>query len=289
MIQNCLGPYRLLKVVHVGHLSQLWQAYDDGAQRMIAIKAAVSRTARDSEPAGYLRQEFKVGREVKHPRVIEVFNFEIDRTGTPFMSMEWFPAPNLKRRIRTKEDREKLYPFIPTVVEQAAEGLGWMHTKGWVHRDIKPENFLVNDTGQVKLIDFGLAVRPTGWLAKILSTRPKRQGTSSYMSPEQIRCAALDQRADVYSFGCMLYEIVAGVPPYTGSSQEELFGKHLKFPVPPLEAADNNVTVDFANLVRRCLSKDAAGRPASAQELLESLRKMRMFRVFPHRSGTVVS
>jgi serine/threonine protein kinase len=107
------------------------------------------------------------------------------------------------------------------------------------------------------------------------------------MSPEQIRCQALDQRADVYSFGCMLYEIVAGLPPYTGSTQEELFSKHLKFPAPPVEAADNNVTVDFANLVRRCLSKDAADRPASAEELQDAFSKMRMFRVFPRRSGTI--
>ena len=85
------------------------------------------------------------------------------------------------------------------------------------------------------------------------------------MSPEQIRCGALDQRADVYSFGCLLYELVAGAPPFTGSTQEELFGKHLKSAVPPLEAADGNVTADFANLVRRCLAKDPAARPVGPE------------------------
>ncbi len=285
MVQNCLGSYRLLKVIHTGQASQLWQAYDDGRQRMVGIKAILPKAAKNSEQVGYLRQEFKVGQEIKHPRIIEVYNFDIDR-GTPFLAMEWFPAPNLKKRVRTKEDREKLYPFLPTIVEQAAEGLGWMHGKGWVHRDIKPENFLVNDTGQVKLIDFGLAQRPSGWLTKLLRLKPKIQGTPSYMSPEQIRCGALDQRADVYSLGCVLYELVAGAPPYTGSTQEELFGKHLKTSVPSLEAADGNVTADFANLVRRCLCKNPAGRPASAQEVLEAFHKMRMYRVFPHRSGT---
>jgi len=285
VVQNCLGPYRLLKVIHTGQASQLWQAYDDGRQRMAGIKAILPKAAKNSEQVGYLRQECKVGLEIKHPRIIDVYNFDIDR-GTPFLAMEWFPAPNLKKRIRTKEDREKIYPFFPTIVEQAAEGLGWMHSKGWVHRDIKPENFLVNDTGQAKLIDFGLAQRPTGWLARLLPMKAKIQGTPSYMSPEQIRCGLLDQRADVYSFGCLLYELVAGAPPFTGSTQEDLFGKHLKSQVPPLEAADSNVTADFANLVRRCLSKDPAGRPASAQELLEAFRKMRMFRVFPRRSGT---
>ncbi len=254
---------------------------------MIAIKA-VSREAKD-EQIGYLRQEFKAGLDIKHPRIVEVYEFEIDRTGAAYMAMEWFPAPNLKRRIRTKEDRQKVYPFIPIIVEQALEGLGWMHSKGWVHRDVKPENFLVNDEGQVKLIDFGLASRPTGWFAKVLSIKQKRQGTSSYMSPEQIRCQPLDQRADVYSFGCMLFEIVAGLPPFTGSTQEELFSKHLKAPIPPVEAADNNVTVDFANLLRRCLSKEAAARPASADEVLDAFRKMRMFRVFPHGTGTIAS
>jgi eukaryotic-like serine/threonine-protein kinase len=285
VVQNCLGSYRLIKVIHTGQASQLWQAYDDGHQRMTAIKAILPKAATDSEQVGYLRQEFKVGVEIKHVRTIEVYKFDIDR-GIPYLAMEWFPAPNLKKKIRTREDREKLFPSIPTIVEQAADGLGLMHSKGWVHRDIKPENFLVNETGQVKLIDFGLALRPTGWLAKLLPFKPKRQGTPSYMSPEQIRCTPIDQRADVYSFGCVLHELVAGAPPFTGSTQEELFGKHLKSAPPPLEAADGNVTNDFANLVRRCLSKDPAGRPASAQALLEEFRKMRMYRVFPRRSGT---
>lgn len=210
MVQSYLGSYRLLKVIHTGHGWQAWQAYDDGRQRMVAIKAIPVKAAQTSEQVGYLRQEFKVGLEIKHPRIVDVYGFDIDR-GTPYLAMEWFPAPNLKRRIRTKEDREKLFPVIPTIVKEALEGVGWMHSKGWIHRDIKPENFLVNDAGQVKLIDFGLAQRPTGWLARLLP-KAKPQGTPSYMSPEQIRAGSLDLRADVYSLGCVLHELVAGAP-----------------------------------------------------------------------------
>jgi serine/threonine protein kinase len=285
LIQNCLGSFRLLKVVHGGQTAQLWQAYDDGRQRMIAIKQILATAAKDREQIGYLRHEFKLCQEIKHPRIIEVFSFDIER-GIPFLTMEWFPAPNLKKRIRTKEDREKITPFVPTIVLQTAEALAWVHSKGWVHRDIKPENFLVTDTGETKLIDFGLAQRPTNWLSRLLPIKAKRQGTPSYMSPEQIRCTALDQRADVYCFGCMLYELVAGVPPYTGSTQEELFSKHLKAAIPPLEAADSNVTNDFSVLVRRCLAKDAEARPASGQVVLEEFKKMRMYRVFPRRLDT---
>ncbi len=98
--QTCLGSYRLLKVVHTGQMGQVWQAYDDGHQRMIAIKAADT----GQNPAA-MREEYKVSLEIKHPQIIEVYNFGIDR-GTPFLALEWFPAPNLKKRIRTKEDRE---------------------------------------------------------------------------------------------------------------------------------------------------------------------------------------
>jgi eukaryotic-like serine/threonine-protein kinase len=286
VLQECLGSFRLLKIVHPGQRAQLWQAYDDGNQRMIAIKQILPSAAKNSEEVGNLRQEYKVCVELKHPRIIEVYSFDIER-GIPYLAMEWYPAPNLKKRIRGKDEREKIRPFIPTIVDQSAEALAWMHSKGWIHRDVKPENFLVSDTGQSKLIDFGLSQRPSGWLAKLLPTKQKRQGTPSYMSPEQIRCGALDPRSDVYSFGCMLHELVAGMPPYTGTSQEELFTKHLRGAIPPLEAADPNVTNDFAVLVRRCLSKDPSGRPASAQVVLEEFRKMRMYRVFPRRPGPV--
>jgi len=268
-----------LKVVHTGHSGDVWQAYDDGHQRMVAIKAA-----NESSLLKSLREEFKVGLEIKHARVIEVYNYGIDR-GTPFLAIEWFPAPNLKRKIRTKEDREALIAVSPTIVEQAAEGLGWMHSKGWVHRDIKPENFLVNDAGEAKLIDFGLAIRPTSWLGRIFQSKKNRQGTASYIAPEQIRGGALDARADVYSFGCVLHELVAGAPPFTGSTKDDLFSKHLRMAPPPLEAADSNITPDFAKLVRKCLSKDPAARPASGEEVLEEFRKIRMYRVFPRRSA----
>jgi serine/threonine protein kinase len=277
-----LGPYRLLNVVHTGHSSQLIQAYDDGKQRMVAVKAILEKAAKDSEQIGYLQQEFKVGMQIAHKNIIEVYKFDTDR-GTPYLAMEWFSAPNLKRRLRSKEDREKLAYFIPRIIGEAAEALGNMHHMGWVHRDIKPDNFLVADDGETKLIDFGLAKRAKGVLGKLFSLKSKRQGTPSYMSAEQIRCQPLDQRADVYSFGCMVYEMFAGNPPFTGLTREELFTKHLKAPPPSLESVDQNLTSEFAQLVKRCLAKDPEGRPASAHEFLGEFRTMKVFRVQPRR------
>ena len=166
-------------------------------------------------------------------------------------------------------------------MEEAAEGLAHLNKLGWVHRDVKPDNFLVNDQGEVKLIDLGLAVRARRGLAKWLTLRSKIQGTRSYISPEQLRGGAVDQRADVYSFGCTIHELLAGKPPFTGTNAQELLMKQLKSPPPPLEAANSNITPEFAQLVRRCLAKDPAARVQSLDEFLEGFRACRVFRITP--------
>jgi eukaryotic-like serine/threonine-protein kinase len=269
-------------VIHTGHASQLWQAYDDGNQRMVAVKCILESAMKDLREIGYLRQEFKIGRLVAHPHVVEYYSQGVDK-GIPYLAMEWFAAPNLKRRIRAKGNREEFMLLVPAIIEQAAEALAYVHDKGFLHLDIKPDNFLVNNEGQVKLIDFGLGKKIKTGLAKIFAMKSICQGTPSYMSPEHIRRQPLDARADVYSFGCALYELFAGTPPFTGLNREDLFKKHLRAALPSLEAADRNVTPEFAQLVRRCLAKKVEARPASAGAFLEEFHKLRVFKYTPRR------
>jgi eukaryotic-like serine/threonine-protein kinase len=278
-VPGYLGQYRLLNVVHTGQTCQLWQAFDDGRGRMVAVKALLDKFAKDTEQIAYLRQEHRVGVEAAHPRIIEVLGFGQDR-GTTYLAMDWFPAPNLKNRIRQGVD--KIAYRIPSIIEQAAEGLGYLNKLGWVHRDIKPDNFLMNDEGQVKLIDFGLAARAKkGLLGRLLGFKGKVQGTPTYMSPEQVRNQPLDSRADVYSFGCMVHELVASKPPFTASSTNDLLNKHLKAAPPGLESADRNVTAEFAQLVKRCLAKDPDKRPETLLDFLDDFRRCRVYRVIP--------
>jgi serine/threonine protein kinase len=273
-----LGPYRLLNVVHTGHSSQIWQAYHDGQQRMYGVKTLNDRFKRDREQIGYLKLEHTVGRTVVHPRILEIIAFDVDR-GSPYLAMEWYAAPNMKQRIQ--QGVEKIAHLLPQVIERCAEALAHFNKQGWVHRDIKPDNFLVADDGEIKLIDFALALRIRRGLAKLFARRSKVQGTRSYISPEQIRGEVLDQRADVYSFGCTVYELLSGRPPFTGASAQDLLNKHLRSAPPALEAAGAGVTPEFSQLVRRAMAKDPKARPQTMEEFGRELRAAAVFRVAP--------
>ncbi len=275
-----LGPYRLLNVVNTGQTSQIWQAYDDAAREVVGIKILLEEYRRSREHVGYLKQEWIVGAKLKSSRVIEVRDFLTDRK-VPYLVMEWFPSQNLKFRLR--HDYEKIEFFIPDIMKQMCEGLIALHRAGWVHRDIKPDNFLLSGKGEVKLIDFAMAQRTKGGLAKWFSPRSKIQGTRSYMSPEQIRGEALDGRADLYSLGCTFFELLAQKLPFTGNSANELLTKHLKSAPPVLESANHNVTPEFGELIRSAMAKKPSARPDSVVDFLTEIRRTRIFRKTPKR------
>jgi len=278
-VPGFLGPYRLLNVVHTGHASQIWQAYDDANSRIVGVKTLLQYGKADRQQIRFLRQEYTVGHQVRHPRIIEMYAFDWDR-GQPYLAMEWFAAPNVKQRMQ--QNNETIQPLIPKIIEQSAEALAHFHRAGFVHRDVKPDNFLVNEEGEVKLIDFALAKRMRRGLAKWLTPRMRiQQGTKSYMSPEQIRGQVLDQRADLYSFACSMFELLAGRPPFTGSSITDLLNKHLRASPPSLEAHHPNVTSAFAQLVRKCMAKSANARPETMDDFLREFRMIRVFRATP--------
>lgn len=274
-----IGPYRLLNVVNTGQTSQIWQAIHDGKGQFFGLKVPLDKFRRDREQVGYLRWEYAVGCKLDHPCIIRVVEYGVDR-GTPFLAMEWFSAPNMKNRLR--QGVEKIAHLIPKIVLQATEALAYFNNQGWVHRDVKPDNFLVGDNGDVKLIDFALAQRCRRGLTKLFAARSKLvQGTRSYMSPEQIRGKVLDDRADLYSLACTLFELVGGRPPFTGTTSNELLNKHLKSAAPPLDAVDKNVTPQFAQLLKRAMAKRPSERHKTVDDFLTELRMVKIFRQTP--------
>src|SRR5260370_5189891 len=176
-----------------------------------------------------------------------------------------------------RKEHEFIREKSQDILKQAATGLAFMNAKGWVHRDVKPDNLLVNSAGEVKLIDFALAQRiVTGW-AKMFRGKQQAQGTRSYMSPEQIRGAVLDARADVYSFAASAYELVAGRPPFRGSSNQDLLRKHIQEKPPAPSFHNPDVTKEFSEVVLRRLSKKKEDRPKDFHEVSMAMRTMRVF------------
>lgn len=271
-----LGAYRMVRLIRAGATCQVWEAVRN--EKRVAIKFLQPEVRSSKEEVAYLKHELEVGKDLRHTNVVEIYEFNVDRS-IAFLVMEYHPGKNIKMLIRQGVDTFGY--MVPKIIVQAATGLQYLHEQGWVHRDVKPDNFLVNDNGDVKLIDFALANRIRTGLSKLLAGRSKVQGTRSYMAPEQIRGKALDARTDIYSFGCMLYELVCGKLPFTGVSPEDLLRKHLHAPVPVVAGGNKNVTPDFSELVGMMMSKEPEKRPDSMDDFLRRFKAIRVFRSTP--------
>lgn len=278
-----IGPYRLLRVILAGRTCVVWEAMHDGDQEKVVIKALGNEHRKDREQLALLKREYTVGKDFSHPYVLHIRQFGTDQ-GTPYVAMDFFDGPNLKQKLR--EGVAKIAHRAERIIDQAADGLHYFHEQGWVHRDVKPDNVLVNDRDQLKWIDFAIAQKPKTGLAKLFAMKSKVQGTRSYMSPEQIRGEACDRRADIYGFGCMVFELVGGKVPYTAGSADELLTKHLKAGVPSLAAVEPNVTKEFSDLVARSMAKKPADRPESMKVFRDTLSSLRVFRKQPQPPET---
>ncbi len=275
MAEEVIGGYKLQKHMWTGQTSQLWEVVEPSSGRHFAMKLLLPERVNDPVHRNFLFHEAEVGKELAHPNIIRIV--KVDRSATnPHIVMEYFPAGNLKLRIMRKEHdflREKGLDIL----KQAATGLAFMNAKGWVHRDVKSDNILVASSGDVRIIDFALAQRiPTG-LAKFFRRKAKPAGTRSYMSPEQIRGQPLDGRADIYSFGCMCFEMVTGRPPFRAASSQDLLTKHLtEKPITP-KFYNPDVTEQFGELVLHCLAKKKEDRPRDFHDVLMKMRNIRIY------------
>jgi len=268
-----LGPLKLVQQIGLGKHCQVWEAVDAKSRTKVAVKVIVPDMATDAGQRKLLEHELKVAKSLDHPTVIKIDRLS-EEGGLPHLVMEYFPAANLKKQIAAGV--EPLVPKLQRIVTETALALDHMHSRGWVHRDVKPDNVLAAADGQVKLIDLAIAAKATGFLGKLLGSKTLAQGSPSYMSPEQIRGEALDARSDIYSFGCVIFELISGRPPYTGADTNDLLNKHVSATVPAVDAFNKNATTACAKFLRQMLAKKPAERPASMKEVLQQLRAIRL-------------
>lgn len=272
--KDYLGSYRLIRLIRGGQVSNVWDAVRDVDSERVAIKVLLAAVKNNKDEIEQLRNEAKVGALFEHPNVIRIFEFN-DRYDFPFLVMQLFNAKNLKQELR--DNPLILASNLSIVVDQCVAALRYVNECGWVHCDVKPDNFLVDEQGTVKLIDFSIA-KPMGQRRSILSRNRVIQGTRSYMAPEQIRGKVLDARTDVYGFGCVAFELLAGRPPFTGVNPDDLLQKHLRSAPPSLAAANKNVSEEFAALVAKMLHKDPNKRPRNFSDVQQELKTLRLFR-----------
>jgi serine/threonine protein kinase len=208
--------------------------------------------------------------------VIKIHEFYNEQNAM-LISMELFHAPNMK--IVMREKPELIAPNVAPIIRQCAKSLQHLHDRGWVHCDVKPDNYLLNDESVVKLIDFSIAVKlKQGMLGSLLGGRPKHiQGTRSYMAPEQIRRKTPDARTDIYGLGCVVFELMAGRAPYSGTSPDDLLNKHLTASLPSLEAY-SGASKDMAALVKKMIAKKPENRFESMAHFLDALKKIQIYR-----------
>ena len=275
--RDFLGPYRLVRLIRVGQTTQVWEAAKTDDPIRYVLKVLRPDLRKDKDEIAALKNEFECGKGLKHKNIIRIYEFSQEGEAA-YLVMEHFEHPNLKLWLRNGKD--SIGHLALKIIEQGAEALFFLNSEGWVHRDVKPDNFLVSDEGTVKLIDFAISQRMKSGFAALFG-RGKIQGTRSYMSPEQIRGQNLDARSDLYSYGCVIYELLCGKPPFTGDNADDLLAKHLTAPIPVIHTSNINVTPEFGNLVRRMMSKRKDERPASLWDFLKEFRNMRVFKVVP--------
>ncbi|MEZ6089106.1 MAG: serine/threonine-protein kinase [Pirellulaceae bacterium] len=227
--RDFFGPYRLTRLIRLGSKCQIWEAIKESDRTRYALKVLRDEFAGDKAEMAGLKTEFDVAQQIKgSPRIINIHEYVADGRSV-YLVLELFSELNMKQALRHGPD--SLAYMLNKIIEQSAEGLYHMHSKGWLHCDVKPDNFLVSPEGVVKLIDFQISQKKKTGLSKLFGSKVI-QGTRSYMAPEQIRGKNMDERTDVYSYGCVLFEAATGKPPFTGETPDDLLNKHLSAPIP---------------------------------------------------------
>ncbi len=282
-INEIIGGYRLRTLLQTGQKSQVFEVVETKSNRHFAMKVLLPEAATESEARAELFNDAEVGIKMAHANVVRIH--KVDRSKErPFFVMEFFPSGSLRLRLQAK-DTKFIREHARKIFRGAATGLAYMNAMGYVHRDVKPDNILVNSVGDTKIIDFAITQKIlkgfekfSAKLGRIFGKKTRIGGTKSYMSPEQILKQDLDGRADVYSYGCTLFELTTGRKPFVGMTEQELLTKH--FTDKPLSPVNHNkdLTDEFGQLVLKMLAKKREDRFASFHEFLIAMRKIKIYK-----------
>jgi serine/threonine protein kinase len=276
MIGRTFSHYRILEKLSEGGMGVVYRAEDTRLGREVAIKVLPPEVVSDAERLERFRQEARAVAALSHPSILGIFDFGSTDDVT-YAVMELLEGKTLRERL--VDGRIPVRQALDYAL-QMARGLAAAHEKGIVHRDLKPDNVFITEDGQVKILDFGIAkMRPLGPIAPEEPTLPLTHegmvlGTVGYMAPEQVRGDAADARADVFSLGVVLFEMLAGRPPFRGESAVETMHAILKEEPPEIVLDGVLLDLGIDRLVRHCMEKGRQHRFQSARDVVFALENV---------------
>lgn len=265
--QELSGRYLLGDTIGFGGMSEVYLARDQRLDRDVAIKVLRADLARD--PSFYLRfrREAQNAASLNHPSIVAVYDTgeaDTDEGPLPYIVMEYVQGDTLRDLVRNDG------PFDPrrasAVIADVCAALDFSHKNGIVHRDMKPANIMINLAGEVKVMDFGIA-RAISDASSTMTQTAAVIGTAQYLSPEQARGERVDARSDIYSVGCVLFEILSGEPPFTGDSPVAVAYQHVSEEPPAPSSINPDISPELDSIVLKALSKNPANRYQNAAEM----------------------
>src|SRR5687768_1933463 len=269
-----VGQYRITGTIGKGGMGAVYSAEHTLIGRVAAIKLLLPELSQNQEIVTRFFNEARAATAIRHPGIVEIYDFGYHSDGSAYIVMEFLQGEPLATRMARGRMASQ---SALAIVRQIAGALFAAHSKGIVHRDLKPDNvFLVPDPEvaggeRIKLLDFGIA-KLAGDHAHNNKTRTGSvMGTPTYMAPEQCRGVAVDLRADLYSLGCILFEIFAGRPPFVGEGSGDVLAAHIHVPPPLLSTVVAGVPQPIEALVQRLLAKSPADRYQSADEVIRAI------------------
>ncbi len=273
------GRYQVEALLGQGGMSAVYRALDPNLRRTVAVKLIHPHLSSDPEFVRRFEQEAAAVAQLRHPNIIQVFDFNHDAE-VYYMVLEFVAGETLQARLKAAHAANQRLPldqaiFIMATVCDAVE---YAHRRGMIHRDLKPANVMLDPHGQPILMDFGVAKMVGG---QQHTATGAIVGTVSYMSPEQIRGMKVDERADIYSLGIMLYEMTAGRPPFEGDSAMTVMFKHVNEPPPDIQQYNAAIPDELKAIIQKALTKEPGDRFATAADMARALRGLPLVKTMP--------
>jgi eukaryotic-like serine/threonine-protein kinase len=273
-----LGHYKIIRRLGQGGMGVVYEAVDQKLGRHVAVKLLIETTHNDNSALERFWREARAASSLNHPGICTIHELN-ESAEMPFIVMELMEGNSLEKLYR---GRPTPYPKLLETGVQLADALEAAHRKGILHRDIKPANIFITDSGQAKLLDFGLAKLDSGSASadttltavSPLTDSESRMGTAAYMSPEQARGEPLDPRSDLFSLGVVLYEMATGQHPFSGATTAVVFDRILnESPAAPI-SLNPKLPVEFESILNKALEKERELRCQSAAELRADLKRL---------------